>query len=87
MVIIIIIIFVAAEINIYHLQSVRFESVWGLFLVFVHYPTASRYGAILIPSSPGALHDLAQNTELAKLLNAFIHEKSECTICVFNYRH
>ncbi|KAK2569140.1 Glutamine amidotransferase-like class 1 domain-containing protein 1 [Acropora cervicornis] len=36
---------------------------------------ASRYGAILIPSSPGALHDLAQNTELAKLLNAFIHEK------------
>lgn len=38
---------------------------------------ASRYGAILIPSSPGALHDLAQNTELAKLLNAFVHEKSE----------
>ncbi|XP_015771184.1 PREDICTED: Parkinson disease 7 domain-containing protein 1-like isoform X2 [Acropora digitifera] len=44
---------------------------------------ASRYGAILIPSSPGALHDLAQNTELAKLLNAFIHEKKP--ICAIGH--
>lgn len=37
---------------------------------------ASRYGAVLLPSSPGALHDLAKDNELAKLLNAFVQEKS-----------
>ena len=41
------------------------------------FSAASRYGAVLIPSAPGALHDLAQDNELAKLLNAFVHEKSE----------
>ena len=39
---------------------------------------ASRYGAVLIPSAPGALYDLAQDNELAKLLNTFVQEKSEC---------
>ncbi|CAH3022389.1 unnamed protein product [Porites evermanni] len=36
---------------------------------------ASRYGAVLIPSAPGALYDLAQDNELAKLLNTFVQEK------------
>lgn len=46
------------------------------FLTFVLESLASRYGAVLIPSAPGALHDLAQDSELAKLLNTFVHEKS-----------
>ena len=43
----------------------------------LYFSAASRYSAVLIPSSPGALHDLAKDNELAKLLNAFIQEKSE----------
>lgn len=46
------------------------------FLTFVLEFLASRYGAVLIPSALGALHDLAQDSELAKLLNTFVHEKS-----------
>lgn len=44
---------------------------------------ASRYGAVLIPSAPGALHDLAQDSELAKLLNTFVHEKKP--ICAIGH--
>lgn len=53
------------------------------FLELTHFSAASRFGAILIPSSPGALHDLAQNNELAKVLNAFIHEKKP--ICAIGH--
>ena len=38
--------------------------------------TASRFSALLIPSCPGALHDLAENEEMAVLLNRFIEQKS-----------
>ena len=49
---------------------------------------ASRYGAVLIPSAPGALYDLAQDNELAKLLNTFVQEKSECMqLLVYFSRH
>lgn len=50
-------------------------SVVSIYRKFVYSP-ASRYGAVLLPSSPGALHDLAEDNELAKLLNAFVQEKS-----------
>jgi len=46
-----------------------------IYRKFVFFP-AARYGAVLLPSSPGALHDLAKDNELAKLLNAFVQEKS-----------
>ena len=54
---------------------------------FNFYFPASRYGAVLLPSSPGALHDLAKDNELAKLLNAFVQEKSEfqCYCMLFEY--
>ena len=55
---------------------------------FVFCP-ASRYGAVLLPSSPGALHDLAKDNELAKLLNAFVQEKSgyQCYCMLFEYNY
>nr|XP_034308164.1 glutamine amidotransferase-like class 1 domain-containing protein 1 isoform X1 [Crassostrea gigas]XP_034308165.1 glutamine amidotransferase-like class 1 domain-containing protein 1 isoform X1 [Crassostrea gigas] len=36
---------------------------------------SARYSALLIPSSPGAVHDLASNTELSQIVNHFIREK------------
>ena len=53
--------------------------------MFAYFP-ASRYGAVLLPSSPGALHDLAKDNELAKLLNAFVQEKSgyQCYYMLYN---
>ena len=67
--------FLSSVIFSYHLQEVCFFS-------------ASRYGAVLLPSSPGALHDLAKDNELAKLLNAFVQEKSGCRcycmLCKYN---
>lgn len=53
----------------------------GLFIICMYrmsviFFPASRYGAVLLPSSPGALHDLAKDNELAKLLNAFVQDKS-----------
>ncbi|XP_062577636.1 glutamine amidotransferase-like class 1 domain-containing protein 1 isoform X1 [Saccostrea cucullata] len=36
---------------------------------------SARYSALLIPSSPGAVHDLANNTELAQIITHFIKEK------------
>ena len=45
------------------------------WMSFIFFP-ASRYAAVLLPSSPGAVHDLAKDNELAKLLNAFVQEKS-----------
>ncbi|XP_046846267.1 glutamine amidotransferase-like class 1 domain-containing protein 1 [Xenia sp. Carnegie-2017] len=44
---------------------------------------ASRYAAILIPSSPGACHDLVDNDELSTLLNRFIEQKKP--ICAVGY--
>ncbi|XP_074660300.1 glutamine amidotransferase-like class 1 domain-containing protein 1 [Tubulanus polymorphus] len=40
----------------------------------------NRYSALLIPHSPGAVYDLAHNTELANILSHFISEKKP--ICV-----
>uniref|UniRef100_K1R5J7 Glutamine amidotransferase-like class 1 domain-containing protein 1 n=1 Tax=Magallana gigas TaxID=29159 RepID=K1R5J7_MAGGI len=37
---------------------------------------SARYSALLIPSSPGAVHDLASNTELSQIVNHFIREKN-----------
>ncbi|GAB1598812.1 glutamine amidotransferase-like class 1 domain-containing protein 1 isoform X1 [Argonauta hians] len=36
---------------------------------------ANRYAALLIPPAPGAVNDLAHNTDLADILNHFIQEK------------
>ncbi|CAB3984601.1 glutamine amidotransferase-like class 1 domain-containing 1 [Paramuricea clavata] len=44
---------------------------------------ASRFSAILIPSSPGALYDLAENEVMAGLLNRFIEQKKP--ICAVGY--
>ncbi|XP_028393006.1 glutamine amidotransferase-like class 1 domain-containing protein 1 [Dendronephthya gigantea] len=44
---------------------------------------ASRFSAMLIPSSPGALNDLAENEVLAALLNRFIEQKKP--ICAVGY--
>ncbi|XP_031559670.1 glutamine amidotransferase-like class 1 domain-containing protein 1 [Actinia tenebrosa] len=44
---------------------------------------AFRYSAILIPNAPGALHDLVNDEELAKLLNVFIQEKKP--ICAIGH--
>ncbi|XP_071956077.1 glutamine amidotransferase-like class 1 domain-containing protein 1 isoform X2 [Antedon mediterranea] len=42
---------------------------------------ASRYSALLFPDSPGALHDLSSNSELANIIQHFIHEqKPICAI-------
>ncbi|XP_013408189.1 glutamine amidotransferase-like class 1 domain-containing protein 1 [Lingula anatina] len=35
----------------------------------------SRYSCLLIPHAPGAVHDLARDRELAKIINHFIREK------------
>ena len=42
--------------------------------------SASRYGALLIPASPGAVSDLAHNQDLTQILNHFIVEKSKYTV-------
>ena len=39
--------------------------------------TASRYAALLIPHSPGAVNDLSHNSQLAAMLQHFITEKSK----------
>ncbi|XP_006813689.1 glutamine amidotransferase-like class 1 domain-containing protein 1 [Saccoglossus kowalevskii] len=44
---------------------------------------ASRFAALLIPSCPGAIHDLAKNKDLAQLLNNFIDEKKP--ICAVGF--
>jgi len=44
---------------------------------FIQFSLAFRYSAVLIPNAPGALNDLVNDQELAKLLNIFIQEKSE----------
>ncbi|XP_078341421.1 glutamine amidotransferase-like class 1 domain-containing protein 1 isoform X1 [Crassostrea virginica] len=36
---------------------------------------SARYSALLIPSSPGAVHDLANNPELSQIVSHFIREK------------
>lgn len=36
---------------------------------------AGRYSALLLPSAPGALHDLATDKDLAQLLSQFVSEK------------
>ncbi|XP_033102598.1 glutamine amidotransferase-like class 1 domain-containing protein 1 [Anneissia japonica] len=42
---------------------------------------ASRYSALLFPDAPGALHDLSSNSELANIIQHFIHEqKPICAI-------
>ena len=45
---------------------------------------ASRFSAILIPSSPGALYDLAENEIMAGLLNRFIEQKSKSFRFIFS---
>ncbi|EDO37112.1 predicted protein, partial [Nematostella vectensis] len=44
---------------------------------------ADRYCALLIPNSLGALHDLAHDDQLAKLLNSFINAKKP--ICAIGH--
>ena len=44
--------------------------------------TASDYSVLLIPNSPGAVHDLSNHRELGNILNAFIADRSK-TWCLF----
>jgi len=44
---------------------------------------ALRYSAILIPSGLGSLQDLAENEDLAKIINSFIEENKP--ICAIGY--
>ncbi len=46
---------------------------------------ASRYGAILLPSAPGAVSDLAHNQDLAQILRHFVDEKSELPSFSFQF--
>jgi len=41
------------------------------------YVTASHYSALLFPNSPGAVRDLARNTELGNIVAHFVDENSK----------
>ena len=38
--------------------------------------SVNRYSAMLIPACPGAVHDLANNSDLGQLIAHFVAEKS-----------
>ena len=43
--------------------------------------TGSKFIALVIPSCPGALFDLATNRQLASILYQFVREKSKSPMC------
>ena len=45
--------------------------------MFISSILVNRYTAVLIPSAPGAVNDLAVNRDLGKILQHFVQENSE----------
>ena len=46
--------------------------------VILFFFSASRYAALLLPHSPGAVNDLSHSAHLAAILHNFLQAKSEC---------
>jgi len=64
----------SAVVYIYTLMSVFCQNTALCVCVYV---TASHYSALLFPNSPGAVRDLARNTELGNIVAHFVDENSK----------
>lgn len=55
----------------------------GIHFIFKYstdFLSAHRYSCLIVPHSPGAVHDLAINTTLGEVLAQFVRDRSK--ICV-----